>query len=99
MIDKKINVDDLNGVGETNFKLITEVIESLDPVKFSELCKSKLEVIHSETIVFYGISTNMVMMQGQHAIVLIATIQYWATEKDFNQYLVNLKAKNSIIKP
>lgn len=99
MEEKKINVDDLNGVKDVTMKVITKTIQEPDPVKFSALCQALFLEIHEEVFICY--STTVIPMPTNRgiALVYIANLQYWATEEDHAKWLEDLKRSNLFIKP
>lgn len=99
MEEKKINVDDLNGVKDVTMKVITKTVQEPDPVKFSALCQDLFAQIHEEVFICYAVT--VIPMPTNRGLVLIhvANLQYWATEEDHAKWLEELKRSNLLIKP
>jgi len=96
---KKINVDDLNGVQASNYKLITKTIQEPNPVKFSQACEDLFKSINPEALVSYSVLNLIMPTNMGNALIYIANFQYWASEDDFKTYIEELKRGNLLIKP
>jgi hypothetical protein len=94
-----VNVDDLNGLTETNYKLITITIQDFNPITFSEQCETKLKAINPETVVSYSIGNTQIRTNRGEALIFIATIQHWANLEEFNAWTSEIKRANLLIKP
>lgn len=92
--NKKIEFQDLNA--PMSMKLCTEIIQNVDPFKFSEECEKILQE-NPETLQSYEVSTPLVRTQLGEAFMFMATVQYWANEDGYKQYKERLNGKSKII--
>ncbi len=96
---KKINVDDLNGLTEPNYKVITQTIQEANPVKFSELCEEALLGLNQEALIHYSCSVVPIQTSRGSALMFVANIQYWSSEKAHKEWIEALNRNNLIIRP
>lgn len=96
---KKINVDDLNGLEQANFKVITVTIQEIDPIKFSQLCEDLIKSTNPDTMINYSITNVQVQTQRGIAFLYMVNLQYWGTEQEHKEWETELRRKALIIKP
>lgn len=96
---KKINVDDLNGLTQTNYKVITVTIQEAHPIKFSEECEKLLKATNPEALIYYAISNVPIQTPNGTALVYIVNLQFWATEEEFKEWEADIRRKALFIKP
>lgn len=99
MENNKINVDDLNGVSDTTYKVITKLIQEYDPIKFSSLCEQELKTLNPEAMINYSVSSIPMPTNRGVALVFTCSIQYWGSEEDYKQWIQEIKRNNLLIKP
>lgn len=98
MEEKKINVDDLNGVTNPIMKVITRTIQEPDPIRFSDLCQNLFNEIHEDLFISYGTSVIPVPTNRGVVLMYVANLQHWATEEDYKKWIEDLKRSNLLIK-
>ena len=95
---KNINVNDLNGIGESTLKVIIITIQNPDPIKFCQQCEDLFTQINQE--VFISFNTQNLQIQTSQGIGLIylANLMYWGSEADHKAWETELKRKSLLIK-
>lgn len=90
--------ESLNGLNETNFKLITLTCQNLDVVKFSEDCQTLLNQMPNEAIISYNVNTSVVNANGSHAVLFMAVLQFYDNEESHKKWIESIRVNNLIIK-
>lgn len=91
---------DLNSFTDLKMKLITEIVQEIDPVKFSQSCEDLCSSVNPDTLHSYVTHSTIALLPGgQQTIVFIAIMQYWGMQDQYNEWIEKLRVKNLIIKP
>ena len=95
--NKQNKFQDLNGLQSMKMKVITEIIQEIDPVKFSQACEDLISSVNPDTLISYNTQSGIVRVQLGEVIMFTAILQYWGTMDLYEEWLSKIKSKNSLI--
>jgi hypothetical protein len=95
---KNINIDDLNGIGETKLKVIIITIQQPDPIQFCKQCEELFNSINQETFICFNTQNLQVQTAQGIGLIYLANLMYWGSEADHKAWETELKCKSLLIR-